>query len=89
MAMKKYLAMGLVCCLPTGLSAVDPAQERDSALGTVNVFVLEESAAIASDVLCTRGAGANGAGDCMVAHQAVLTARLQKVSLLRERGRWM
>jgi hypothetical protein len=88
MAMKKLLAIGLACCLPTGLAAEDPA-ESETPLGTVSVLVIEESAPLAKDVMCTRGAGDKSAAECMAVHRAVLTARLQKVSALRERGRWM
>ena len=87
--MKKFLAIGLACCLPTGLAAEDPAEAAEAPLGTVNVLVIEESAPVAKDVLCTRGAGENAAAECMAVHRAVLTARVQKVSTLRERGRWM
>lgn len=85
--MKKLLAIGLACCLPTGLAAEDPA-EAEAALGTVNVLVIEESVPLARDVLCARTPG-SGAAECMAVHRAVLTARMQKVSALRERGRWM
>jgi len=84
--MKKLLAIGLACCcLPTGLSAEDPA-EQEANLGTVSVLVIEESAPLAKDVVCTGGSKATG--ECMAIHRAVLTARVQKVSA-RERGRWM
>lgn len=84
--MKNLLAIGLACCLPTGLAAEDPPQSSPE-LGTVSVLVIEESAPIAGDVLCNRGAGKSG-GECMAVHRAVLTARVQKVSA-RERSRWM
>jgi len=84
--MNKLIAIGLACCLPTGLAAEDP-RENDALLGTVNVLVIEESAPLAKDVLCAR-AGADGI-ECMAFNRAVLTARIQKVSALRERGRWM
>ena len=87
--MNKLLAIGLACCLPTGLAAEDPADANEAALGTVSVLVIEESAPMAKDVLCTRGKPESAAADCMAVHRAVLTARLQKVSTLRERGRWM
>jgi hypothetical protein len=89
MAMKKYLAIGLACCIPMGLAAEDPSSEQEAALGSVSVLVIEESAPLATDVLCTRGGAENAAAECMAVHRAVLTARLQKVSTLRERGRWM
>ncbi len=85
--MKKFLAIGLACCLPTGLAAEDPAPGAEANLGTMHVMVIEESAPLARDVVCTRGA--DRAGECMAVHRAVLTARVQKVSTLRERGRWM
>jgi hypothetical protein len=91
MAMKKLLAIGLACCLPPGLAAEDP-QETSMSLGTVNVLVIEESVPVTKDVLCAR-AGSDKSGEagteCMAMHRAVLTARIQKVSALRERGRWM
>ena len=86
--MKKLLAIGLACCLPTGLAAEDPA-EAEVSLGTTSVLVIEESSPIAKDVLCTRSAADKAAADCMAVHRAVLTARVQKVSTVRERGRWM
>ena len=87
--MKKLLAIGLACCLPTGLAAEDPAQEAEPTLGTMNVMVIEETAPLARDVVCTRAVADRAAADCMAVHRAVLTARMQKVSTLRERGRWM
>jgi hypothetical protein len=89
MAMKKLVAIGLACCLPTGLAALDPAAETEADLGTMNVMVMEESAPLAKDVLCTRGIADKGAAECMAVHRAVLTARVKKVSALQERGRWM
>jgi hypothetical protein len=85
-AMNKLIAIGLACCLPTGLAAEDP-HENDALLGTVNVLVIEESAPLAKDVMCAR-AGVDRT-ECMAFNRAVLTARVQKVSTLRERGRWM
>ena len=87
--MKKILAIGLTCCLPMGLAAEDPSNEQEAPLGTMNVLVIEESAPLAKDVLCTRAPGEKAAAECMAVHRAVLTARTQKVSTLRERGRWM
>ena len=84
--MNKLIAIGLVCCLPTALSAENPIQE--DILGTINVMVIEESAPLAKDVLCAR-AGAGEKTECMAFNRAVLTARIQKVSALKERGRWM
>ena len=85
--MNKYFAIGLACCMPLGLAAEDP-HAAEAPLGTVEVLVIEESAPLAKDVLCARAAGEQGS-ECMAAHRAVLTARLQKVPTLRERGRWM
>ena len=89
--MKNFLAIGLACCLPLGLAAEDP-QENSALLGTVNVLVIEESVPLAKDVLCARAGGetrGEKTTECMAVHRAVLTARIQKVSALRERGRWM
>jgi hypothetical protein len=91
MAMNKFLAIGLACCLPLGLAAEDP-QESSMTLGTVSVLVIEDSVPLAKDVLCGRAGGESrgeNVTDCMAMHRAVLTARIQKVSALRERGRWM
>lgn len=92
--MKNVLAigLGLACCLPMGLAAED-SSESTAYLGTVNVLVMDESVPIAKDVLCARASGAvpgeRAATECMAVHRAVLTARIQKVSALRQRGRWM
>lgn len=89
--MKNFLAIGLACCLPLGLAAEDP-HDSSALLGTVNVLVIEESVPLARDVLCARAGGESRgekATECMAVHRAVLTARIQKVSALRERGRWM
>ena len=89
--MKKLIAIGLATCLPLGLAAEDP-HESSAFLGTVNILVIEESVPLARDVLCARAAGeqrGERATECMAVHRAVLTARIQKVSALRERGRWM
>jgi hypothetical protein len=83
--MNKLFALAFACCLPTGLAAEDP-HENDALLGSVSVLVIEESAPLAKDVLC---AGAGERTECMAFNRAVLTARVQKVSMLRERGRWM
>jgi len=84
---KKLLAIGLACWLPTGLSAEDPA-EPDYLSATVNVLVMEESNPVAKDVMCARSSSDRAATECLTVHRAVLTARMQKVSL-HERGRWM
>jgi hypothetical protein len=85
--MNKLLIAGLVCFLPTGLAAEDP---RDASvfLGTTDILVIEESVPVTQDVLCNRNPS-DKATECMAFHRAVLTARIQKVSTLRERGRWM
>ncbi len=87
--MKKLLALGLVCCLPAGLAAGDPDNATAAAFGTVDVLVIDDSAP-ASDLLCAPARATRGEkADCMAVHRAVLTARIQKVSALRERGRWL
>ncbi len=85
--MNKLLAIGLACCLPTGLAAEDP-NDASALLGTSDSLVIEESVPVAKDVFCSRNP-ADQATECMAFHRAVLTARIQKVSTLRERGRWM
>ena len=85
--MNKFLAIGLACCLPTGLAAEDPAGSMLS-LGTTDSLVIEESVPVAKDVVCARNP-ADKATECMAFHRAVLTARIQKVSTIREHGRWM
>lgn len=85
--MKKLFAIGLVCCLPPGLAAEDPSEPRFLP-ATVSVLVMEETQPAAKDVLCARSARDRSAAECIAVHRAVLTARMQKVSL-RERGRWM
>ena len=85
--MKKLLAMALACFLPTGLAAEDPS-EPDFLPMTVNVLVMEDSAPVANDVLCARSPTDKRAAECLTMNRAVLTARMQKVSL-RERSRWM
>jgi hypothetical protein len=81
--MKNFVAIGLACCIPLGLSAEDPSE---AFLGTVNVLVIEESVPLAKDVLC---AGVGERSECMAFNRAVLTVRIQKVSALHERGRWL
>ncbi|MEO5692553.1 MAG: hypothetical protein ABIQ72_05475 [Usitatibacter sp.] len=86
--MKKLLAIGLTACLiPTGLAAEDPAKSEWS-IGSENILVIEDSAPITNDLLCARSAADKASTDCMAVQRAVLTARMQRVSL-RERGRWM
>ena len=86
--MKKLLALGLVCALPTGLAAEDPNELfNDALLGTTDVLVIDEGTPLAKDVVCVRTIGEQT--DCMAFNRAVLTAHVKKVSALRERGRWM
>ena len=84
--MNKWIAIGLACCLPTGLAAEDPAKQYEISLGTVNVLVIEDTSPTARDVQCAR---AGEQTECMAFNRAVLTARTQKASALHERGRWM
>jgi len=86
--MNKLLAIALTCCLPTGLAAEDPS-DNDLFLGTMNVLVIEESVPTVKDVVCVRAAESASDKDCMAFNRAVLTARVQRVPVLRERGRWM
>lgn len=86
--MKKLLAIALASTLPTGLAAEDPAQ-ADFLPATVSVLVMEDAApAMVNDVLCARSPSDKRATECLTVNRAVLTARMQKVSL-RERSRWM
>jgi hypothetical protein len=87
--MKKLLAIGLVSatCLPIGIAAEEPGDSSQS-LGTVNVLVIEDSAP-AADVACARSAIDKAGSQCAAVHRAVLSARIQKVSALHERGRWL
>ena len=84
--MKKLLAIGLAACLPIALSAEDPSYS-DALLGTTSVLVIDEAAPV--DIHCAPATAANGGSSCMAFNRAVLTAHTQKVSTLRERGRWM
>ncbi len=81
--MKNIIAIGLACCLPTVISAEDP---QEAFLGTMNVLVIEEPAPLAAGAQC---AGVAEHTECMTFNRAVLTARIEKVSVLHERGRWM
>ncbi|MGZ5037626.1 MAG: hypothetical protein ACXWG1_11730 [Usitatibacter sp.] len=82
--MKKILAIGLACCLPIGLAAED-SNPAEAFLGTMNVLVVDDAQG-AGD--CGHARAGDGA-DCMSFNRAVLTARIQKVSVLHERGRWL
>ena len=88
--MKNLLAIGLACCLPAGLAAENPNGLPDP-LGEVSVLVFEDSAPVATGLPCARSAADRGGSQaqCMAMHRAVLTARIQKVPVLRERGHWM
>jgi hypothetical protein len=79
--MKNVLAIGLACCIPLGLAAEDPSEAY---LGTVNVLVMEDS--LPGHEVC---AGPVERSECMQFNRAVLTARIQKVSVLHEHGRWI
>jgi len=79
--MKNILAIGLACCIPMGLAAENPSEAY---LGTVNVLAIEDAAP--SPEACASPAERS---ECMAFNRAVLTARIQKVSALHERGRWM
>jgi len=79
--MNKFLAIGLACVLPAGLAAEDAGTEQ-APLGTMTILVIDD-AAPANAIACGQDA------DCMSFNRAVLTARTQKVSVLRERGRWI
>lgn len=79
--MKNLIAIGLASLLPAGLAAEDQScSEAD--LGTMNVLVIE-------DALQPDGAACSEAAGCMAFNRALLTARTQKVSVLRGRGRWI
>jgi len=86
MAMNKLVAIGLACCLPTGLAAEDPTDSWT--LGATHSLVIEETVPVARDAFCARNP-ADSATECMAFHRAVLTARMQKVSTARPHGRWM
>jgi hypothetical protein len=88
--MKKLLAIGLATCLPVGIAAEDTSDGSDL-FGTVNVLVIEDSVPVAKDLACARAAidAAADKADCAAVHRAVLSARIQKASALRERGRWL
>ena len=82
--MKNVLAIGLACCIPIGFAAED-SKPPEANLGTMNVLVVDDSAQQGS---CAYGDQADGR-ECMSFNRAVLTARIQKVSVLHERGRWL
>ncbi len=83
--MKNVLAIGLACCIPIGLAAED-SKPPEADLGTMNVLMVDDSA---QDCVHAPDEKAGNA-DCISSfNHAVLTARIQKVSVLRERGRWL
>ena len=84
--MKNLLAIGLACCVPIGFAAEDP-DRPEAYLGSTPVLVVDESAATGNDPACARMASPDAR--CMSFDPAVLTARIQEVSVLHERGRWM
>jgi len=77
--MKNLLAIGIACVLPTGLAAEDP-RSSEASLGMTTVLVIDDASPAAG---CAQGT------ECMAFNRAVLTAHTQKVSVLRERGRWI
>jgi hypothetical protein len=85
--MNKIFAVGLACCLPMGLAAEDPA-EADFLPATADVLVIDDSAPVVKDMLCAHAVADRAGAECLAVQRAVLTARMQKVSV-RERGRWM
>jgi hypothetical protein len=84
--MKNFLAMGLACCIPIGLAGED-SNRIEAWLGTMPVLVVDESAPI--DPACERAPRESPQAPCISFDRAVLTARIQRVSVLHERGRWM
>ena len=82
--MKNFLAIGLACCIPIGLAAED-SKPPEADLGTMNVLVADDSA---QQGRCAPGDRAHGV-ECMSFNRAVLTARIQRVSVLHERGLWL
>jgi len=79
--MKNLLAIGLACVLPAGLAAEDAGTD-EAPLGMTTIVVIDDAAQAAS-LAC------GPAAECMAFNRAVLTARTQKVSVLRSRGRWI
>ena len=77
--MKNLLAIGIACVLPAAIAAEDP-RSSEAFLGTTTVLVIDDVSPAAG---CPQGT------ECMVFNRAVLTAHTQKVSVLRERGRWI
>jgi hypothetical protein len=86
--MKNFLAIGLACCIPIGLAAED-SNRVEAWLGTMPVLVVDESAPARIEQSCARAAREDPVVPCISFDRAVLTARIQRVSVLHERGRWM
>jgi hypothetical protein len=84
--MKNLLAIGLACCVPIGFASED-SNRPEAYLGAMPVLVVEESVATGNDAACARVASPDA--ECMSFNRAVLTGRIQEVSVLHERGRWM
>jgi hypothetical protein len=87
--MKNFIAIGLACCIPIGLAAED-SNSSEAYLGTMPVLVVDDSASPGAEPACAAASVESlEAGGCVSFNRAVLTARIQKVSVLHERGRWM
>jgi hypothetical protein len=84
--MKNLLAIGLACCVPIGFAAEDP-DRPEAYLGSTPVLVVDGSVATGDDAACAHTSSLDAG--CMSFNTAVLTARIQEVSVLHERGRWM
>jgi hypothetical protein len=87
-AVKNFIAIGLACCIPIGLAAED-SNSSEAYLGTMPVLVVDDSSPGADPACAGTSVETLEAGRCVSFNRAVLTARIQKVSVLRERGRWM
>jgi hypothetical protein len=83
--MKNLIAIGLACCIPIGLAAEDSGSS-EIFLGTMRVLAIDEPAPVAKEPACD---SAQADAACVSVNRAVLTAHIEKVSVLRERGRWM
>ena len=86
--MKNFIAIGLACCIPIGLAAED-CNSSEAYLGTMPVLVVDDWSP-GADPACSGSSVEGFAADrCVSFNRAVVTARIQKVSVLHERGRWM
>jgi hypothetical protein len=85
--MKNILAIGIACCIPIALAAED-SNRIEAYLGTMPVLVVDD-ASPAPDAACARVPGEAPGAECISIDRAVLTARVQHVSVLHERGHWM